>query len=922
MGPGTEAGLDFPPSPYTISARREEGRIKPHTLENRMSQAPKELSKGYEPENVEERWRAFWEKNRCFTPDMDAPADKGAYSIVIPPPNVTGNLHMGHALNLTLQDVLCRHARQLGKQVLWVPGEDHAGIATQNVVERRLAQEGKSRHDLGREAFIERVWAWKEEYGDNIRRQIQAMGASVDWTRERFTLDEGLSKAVRRVFVSLYNEGLIYKGMYIVNWCNRCHTALADDEVEHSPQKTHLWLISYPLEDGSGSLTIATTRPETMLGDSAVAVHPEDERYQRFIGKKVRLPLVNRLIPVIADSYVDREFGTGALKVTPAHDHNDWDLGHKHNLEFIQVIDDNGNMNDRAGVYKGLSKEEARKKVAADLEAQGFLREVKDYENSVGHCYRCDSIIEPHMSMQWFVSVKPLAEAARAAVPEKMKIHPQSWLKTYYNWMDNIRDWCISRQIWWGHRIPAWTCCGCGKLLVLEEAPNVCPDCGNARFSQDPDVLDTWFSSALWPFSTLGWPAKTPELERFYPTSVLVTAFDILFFWIARMMMMGLHFMKDVPFHDCYIHALVRDASGKKMSKSTGNVINPLDMIEKFGTDSLRFTLTAFAAMGRDIRMSEERIEGYRHFMNKIWNASRFALMNLDQDAPAAVDLSSVAGPHHRWILHRLEQLKAEQRSALAEYRFNDAAQTLYKFVWNEFCDWYLELIKPDMQAGGERKAAAQFVLWTVLREALILLHPVVPYITSEVWDVLPGAAGEPTLALTPFPAERDTSAFSGDAARMEMVQEAIVAVRTIRAELNIAPSLRLSVIVRPADDAAMNALEEQRQVIMVLARLENLTIDPAAEAPKAAASHVACGNELIVPLAGAVDFGAEVARLDKEMAKLDKEHAMLSGKLANPNYVQKAPAEIVERDQARVAELADAREKLLALKERFVQVM
>ena len=895
-----------------------------------MADPRRELPKGYEPENVETRWRVFWEDNKSFTPDLSAPAGKGekdAYSIVIPPPNITGNLHMGHALNLTLQDVLCRHARQAGKQALWIPGEDHAGIATQNVVERRLKESGKNRHDLGREAFVERVWAWKEEYGENIRRQIKAMGASVDWTRERFTLDEGLSAAVRKVFVQLYKENLIYKGLYIVNWCNRCHTALADDEVEHAPQKTQLWLISYPLEDGSAALTIATTRPETMFGDSAVAVHPDDERHQAFIGKKVRLPLTGRRIPIIADSYVDMEFGTGALKVTPAHDHNDWHLGHKHKLEFLQVIDDDGNMNEKAGDFSGLPKEEARKRVAAALEDQGFLIEARDYENSVGHCYRCNAIIEPHMSMQWFVSMKPLAEAARAAVPDKMRIVPESWTKIYYNWMDNIRDWCISRQIWWGHRIPAWTCDACQKLVVQEEAPESCPHCAGAALTQDPDVLDTWFSSALWPFSTLGWPKETPELKRFYPTSVLVTGFDILFFWVARMMMMGLHFMRDVPFHHCYIHALVRDAQGKKMSKSTGNVIDPLDMIAKYGTDSLRFTLTAFAAMGRDIRLSEDRIEGYRHFMNKIWNASRFALMNLDDQTPAAIDLDAVSSPHHRWILYRLEELKAEQLSSIAEYRFNDAAQSLYKFVWNEFCDWYLELIKPDMQAGGERKAAAQYVLWTVLREALVLLHPIVPFITSEIWDALPGAAqepaphgvtGAPSLADAPFPPARNAAPYAEDATRMEMAQAAIVAVRTIRAELNIAPSLKLTAIIRPADEVAHKTLEDQREVIMVLARLESLCIDPAAEAPKVSASDVACGNEIIVPLSGAMDFAAEVARLDKELTKINKEHAMLAGKLANENYVQKAPQDVVERDKARVAELDDARKKLLTLKERF----
>ncbi len=877
----------------------------------------KELPKGYEPKDVEEARRAFWEADKTFTPSPEAPGE--AYAIVIPPPNVTGNLHIGHALNLTLQDVLCRHARQLGKNVLWVPGEDHAGIATQNVVERRLKTEGKGRHDLGREAFVERVWQWKEEYGDNIRRQIRAMGASVDWTRERFTLDEGLSRAVRRVFVQLYNEGLIYKGRYIVNWCTRCHTALADDEVEHAPQKTHLWHIRYPLEDGSGELVIATTRPETMLGDTAVCVHPEDERYTAFVGKKVRLPLTDRLIPIIADNYVDREFGTGALKVTPSHDHNDWHLGHKHNLEFLSVMDDEGRMNELAGKFAGLSRDEARKAVAAELEAQGFLVKVEDYENSVGHCYRCKEIIDPHVSVQWFVAVKTLAEKARAAMPEKTQIYPESWLKTYYNWMDNIRDWCISRQIWWGHRIPAWTCDSCANLIVAEEAPDRCAKCGSERLSQDEDVLDTWFSSALWPFSTLGWPDETPELKRYYPTAVLVTGFDILFFWVARMMMMGLHFMGEIPFKHVYIHALVRDASGKKMSKSTGNVIDPLAMIDKYGTDSLRFTLTAFAAMGRDIKLAEERIEGYRHFMNKIWNASRFALMNLE-GAPEAVDLDKAEGLHHRWILHRLEELKAEQKSALAEYRFNDAAQSLYKFVWNQFCDWYLELIKPDMQAGGERQKAARFVLWTTLRETLLLLHPLVPFISAEVWQAMPGHANTPDIAREAFPAARPGCLRPDDAARMEMIQEAISAVRTIRAELNIAPSLKLTAIVRPVDAEAAAVLEAHREMLLVLARLEKLTIDAAAEAPRVAASQVACGNEIIIPLSGAVDFAAETARLEKELAKLDKEHAMLAGKLANESYVSRAPAEVVERDKARVLELADAKLKLAALKERFAE--
>ncbi|MFV0422262.1 valine--tRNA ligase, partial [Oleidesulfovibrio sp.] len=675
------------------------------------------LPKGYEPQDIENRWRTHWEENKTFTPDMDAEGDP--YSIVIPPPNVTGALHMGHALNLTLQDILCRYHRQKGRKVLWVPGTDHAGIATQNVVERQLAKEGKGRHDLGREKFIERVWEWREEYGNRILGQIRKMGASVDWTRERFTMDEGLSRAVRQVFVKLYEDGLIYKGDYIINWCPRCHTALADDEVDHSAEKGALHYINYPLEDGSGHLTIATTRPETMLADTAIAVHPEDERFAHLIGKHAILPLVGRKLIIIGDKYVDREFGTGCLKVTPAHDHNDWELGRKHNLEVLNILTEDGLLSEDAGPdFAGLDCPAARKKILVMLEEKGFLDRIEPHDHNVGHCYRCKTVVEPYVSTQWFVAMTKLAPRARAAVPAQTQIFPETWEKTYYNWLDNIRDWCISRQIWWGHRIPAWTCEECGELIVAMDAPTSCK-CGCTKLSQDEDVLDTWFSSALWPFSTMGWPDNTEELKQFYPTSVLVTGFDILFFWVARMMMMGLQFMDEIPFHHVYIHALVRDEHGKKMSKSTGNVIDPVEMIDKYGTDSLRFTLTAFAAMGRDVKLSEARIEGYRHFINKIWNAARFALMNLPEEKPAACDLDKVEGLHHRWILHRLEEVKQAIDSSLTSYRFNEAAQTLYKFFWNELCDWYLELSKPDMQAGGERREQAQFVLWTALKEVL-----------------------------------------------------------------------------------------------------------------------------------------------------------------------------------------------------------
>ena len=882
------------------------------------------LPKAYEPHETEARWRAHWEEAHTFTPDMDGPGEP--YSIVIPPPNVTGALHIGHALNQTLQDVLCRHARQKGKKVLWIPGTDHAGISTQNVVERALAKEGKSRHDLGREAFIGQVWKWKEEYGHRILNQIKGLGSSVDWTREAFTMDANLARAVRKVFVQLYNEGLIYKGKYIVNWCPRCHTALADDEVEHEGRKGKLWHVRYDLADGSGSVTIATTRPETILGDSAVCVHPDDERYAHLVGKTVVVPVVNRPVPIITDRYVDREFGSGALKVTPCHDPNDWNLGHSHHLDFIQVIDDNGKMAADpegaaiTGKYAGMTREACRECIVEDLRASGHLVREEDMEHSVGVCYRCKTVIEPYVSTQWFVATTKMAPQARAAVPDLIRIFPDSWIKTYYNWLDNIRDWCISRQIWWGHRIPAWTCADCGEIIVSETDPSRCPKCGGSRLEQDPDVLDTWFSSALWPFSTMGWPESTKELAMFYPTSVLVTAFDILFFWVARMIMMGQHFMGEVPFRHVYIHALVRDAQGRKMSKSLGNGIDPMEMIDKYGADALRFTLTAFAAMGRDIRMSEARIEGYRHFINKLWNATRFALMNLPETAPAPVDLGAVRGLHHRWILHRLETIKKENDAALDAYRFNDAAQGLYKFLWNEFCDWYLELIKGGMKEDGPAKAEAQYVLYTVLRELLLLLHPMIPFVTAELWQALPGQAGS-DLAVQPGPAARPGCERPDDAEAMLFLQEAVSAIRTIRAELNINPSYKLTVLLRPVDEAQAALLERGRPWFISLARLETLVVDAAEHAPKASASNVVRGCEVIVHLSGAVDFQAELARLDKELGKTAKDLEALSKKLANEGFISRAPAAVVEQERARYADLTDKRDKMLALQKRFKEV-
>ncbi|WP_449242072.1 valine--tRNA ligase [Desulfovibrio sp.] len=883
-----------------------------------MSEAS--LPKGYEPWGIEEKWARHWEETRAFSPDPAGPGEP--YSIVIPPPNVTGALHMGHALNLTLQDILCRFHRQQGRKVLWVPGTDHAGIATQNVVERQLKKEGKGRHDLGREAFIARVWEWRKQYGDRILNQIRRLGASVDWTRERFTLDEGLSRAVREVFARLFHEGLIYKGKYIVNWCNRCHTALADDEVEHAPRKGHLWHIKYPLMKG-GSLVIATTRPETLLGDTAVAVHPEDERYNGHIGEYAVLPLVGRKLPVIGDNYVDREFGTGCLKVTPAHDMNDWELGRKHGLEVTQVIDEDGRMNENAPEkYRGMTKEECREAVVADLKAEGLLLEVADHEHSVGECYRCKSVIEPHVSTQWFVKVKPLAERARAAVPADTEIFPKQWEKVYYDWLDNIRDWCISRQIWWGHRIPAWTCEACGELIVAAKDPDRCPKCGETRLTQDEDVLDTWFSSALWPFSTLGWPDKTPELAAFYPTSVLVTGFDILFFWVARMMMMGLHFMDRVPFGHVYIHALVRDEQGKKMSKSTGNVIDPLEMIQKYGTDSLRFTLTAFAAMGRDIKPSEKRIEGYRHFVNKIWNAARFALMNLPEAMPRA-ELKDCGGLANTWILRRLEEVKEEVRLAVVEYRFNDMAQGLYRFIWSEFCDWYLEMAKGDLYGQDETaKARTQVVLWTVLSETLVLLHPIMPFVTQEIWAALPGIPeSRKDIAREPFPAARPELRDEAVAARMELFQGVVASVRNIRAELGVDPAKKLDLLVRTpsAEDAVL--LESVRPLLLSLARLENFQAGPEVKGPRASGTAVVRGNEVFVPLEGVVDFEAELTRVGKQLDKLAQQVSIVEKKLANQGFVAKAPAEVVEKEREKLTLLAEEKDKLSALEARLRSV-
>ena len=876
--------------------------------------ATRELEKVYEPKSVEQRWYEVWEQKGYF--HAEVPSDKPSYSIVIPPPNITGVLHMGHALNNTLQDILCRWKRMSGYNVLWMPGTDHAGIATQNVVERQLAAEGKDRFELGREAFIERVWQWKGESGGQIIGQLKRLGASCDWERERFTMDAGLSTAVREVFVRLYKEKLIYRDNRLINWCPRCHTALSDIEVEHEDKAGNLWHLRYPVVGSDEFLVVATTRPETMLGDTAVAVNPADERYGHLIGKKVLLPLVNREIPIIADDYVDVEFGTGVVKITPAHDFNDFEMGVRHNLDRINIFDESGIVNAAGKQYEGMDRFAARKQVVADLEAAGLLDRIQDHALSVGGCYRCKTVVEPYMSLQWYVKVAPLAEEALAAVKDgRTKIVPAQWENTYYDWMENIRDWCISRQIWWGHRIPAWYCDHCGAITVAKEDPSCCEECESDEIRQETDVLDTWFSSALWPFSTLGWPEKTPELASFYPTSCLVTGFDILFFWVARMMMMGLHFMDKVPFTDVYIHALVRDSQGQKMSKSKGNVIDPLTVIDAYGTDAFRFTLAAFAAQGRDVKLAEERIAGYRNFANKVWNASRFAMMNLEGFDPEKVDAASLKLSNaDRWILFRLSEAAASVDGALTSFRFNEAANDLYRFTWSEFCDWYIELVKDDLYKGdAERQASAKYVLWLVLENLLRLLHPFMPFITEEIWQALPkksGAADSIMLAAYPTP-DPEWEGFSAAATEMELVMEVIKGIRNIRGEMEVAPSKQIAAILDCKSEATLALMKRNEVYVMSLARLSDLAIGRGIERPAEASLQVAGDVEIIVPLRGLVNVEEEEKRLGKEIAKIEKDIDFLSKKLENPSFVERAPADVVVKEREKIAEFAGKKQLL-----------
>jgi len=829
---------------------------------------------------------------------------------------------MGHALNITLHDVLVRWKRMKGFDVLWLPGTDHAGIATQNVVERRLAGQGLHRTDLGREKFEAVVWDWKEQAENNILTQIRRLGCSCDWSRKRFTLDEGLSRAVREVFVRLYEDGLIYRGEYLVNWCPRCSTAISDLEVNYEPAQGHLWYLRYPVKDSDESVVVATTRPETMLGDTAVAVHPDDERYQHLIGKTVVLPLMNREIPVIADAFVEREFGTGVVKVTPGHDPNDFEAGLRHSLPILKVIGEDARMTAHAGQYAGLERREARKRVVADLEQQGLVAKRENYSHNVGHCQRCDTVIEPLVSRQWFVKVKPLAEPAIKAVERQgTSFVPDNYARVYFEWMNNIHDWCISRQLWWGHRIPAWYCNACAEMIVARQAPVSCPKCGKTELRQESDVLDTWFSSALWPFSTLGWPEQTAELKTYYPTSVLVTGFDIIFFWVARMMMMGLRFMGDVPFKTVYINGLVRDEHGQKMSKSRGNIIDPLQIIDQYGTDAVRFTLAVMAVPGTDIPFSISRMAGYRAFCNKIWNAGRFLLLNLGETGPVSVEQvnqlweSGKLELEHRWILGRLQQVIAACNENLEKYRFHEASNELYHFFWHEFCDWYIELVKPAITGNRdeEAQARARAVALYTLDASLKLLHPFIPYITEEIWQLCPHDG--PSLMVSAFPEGRadwiDTDSFR----EIEQLQELITAVRTARAENNIDPRRRLALrLVSSAEGT--RTIENQRAMLLNLAQLKDIEFVPQLDGKGAKTAHgVAKLAEFALVVEDALDIQAEKQRLGKQIARLRDDIEKLSAKLGNADFVQRAPAPVIENNRNR---LAEAEQQLRVLQEKL----
>ena len=869
----------------------------------------------YNPKEIEQQWYTYWEEKGYFHEEVDT--EKEPFSIVLPPPNVTGQLHMGHALDNTLQDILIRTKRMQGYNVLWMPGTDHAGIATQVKVEENIMKtEGKSRHDLGREEFLKRVWEWKQEYGSTIVKQIRSLGASCDWTRERFTLDEGYHEAVLKVFVALYEKGLIYRGERITNWCPNCLTALSDIEVEHEDENGHLWHIKYPvIGEEDVFLTVATTRPETMFGDVAVAVNPNDERYAHLVGKELLLPFVNRHIPIIADEYVDQSFGTGCVKITPAHDPNDFEMGQRHNLESIVVMNPDGTMNAGAGHFVNMPRELARKQVVAELEAQGLLEKVEEHGHSVGHCSRCNTTVEPMVSKQWFVSMEPLAKPALEVVRDKsIEFVPERFTKTYTNWLESIRDWCISRQLWWGHRIPAWYCQDCGETIVMTETLTECPHC-HGKVEQDPDVLDTWFSSALWPFATMGWPDNTEEVKHWYPTSVMVTGYDIIFFWVARMIFMGLEFKEEIPFKHVFIHGLVRDSQGRKMSKSLGNGINPLEVIEEYGADALRFTLVTGNTPGNDMRFYMERVEANRNFANKIWNASKFVLMNLEgfdeSFVPSAEDYTLA----DKWILEEYNKTVTNITNNLDKFELGEAASAVYDFIWNTYCDWYIELAKPRLynKEGGRDRQTVQYLLVSILRHMLELLHPFMPFVTEHIWQHLPHE-GE-SIMVAPWPSTLSMEGFGSAAAHMNVMMDGIKGIRNMRAEMNVPMGKRSEVILVPATEELKGILETHGDYFHTLGWAEKVTVlSPDSPKPENATVTVVNGLEVYLLLKDLIDADKEKERIAKEQATVLKEIARLEGKLNNQGFLAKAPEAVVAKEKEKLEEY---KQKQQALNER-----
>ena len=877
------------------------------------------LAKNYRPKDFEDRIYAQWEENGAFAPDANAPKDP--FTVMMPPPNITGQLHMGHALDQSLQDVLIRYKRMQGHETLWLPGTDHASIATEvKVVDKLREEEGLSKEDIGREAFLERAWEWKRQYGGRINEQIRRLGSSCDWKRERFTMDEGCNRAVKEHFINLYNKGLIYKGARLINWCPVCGSALSDIEVEHVDHNGSYWYFRYPGADGSEGIVVATSRPETMFADTAVAVHPSDERYRDLVGKKVILPLVGREIPVIADEYPDPEKGTGAVKITPSADPNDFEVGLRHGLEMIECIDEKAKMTAAAGKYEGMDRYECRKAWVADLEAAGYLVKVEKMVIPAGECYRCHTVVEPRISEQWFVKMKPLAEPAIEAVRKnETKFVPERFDKTYYHWMEDIKDWCISRQLWWGHRIPAYYCEDCGEMVVAKEEPSVCPKCGGTHFHQDEDVLDTWFSSALWPFSTLGWPENTDDLKKFYPTSTLVTGYDIIFFWVARMIFSGIEVMGKTPFEHVLIHGLVRDAQGRKMSKSLGNGIDPLEVIDTYGADALRFMLLSGISPGSDIRYQVEKVEGARNFANKLWNASRFAIMNIKDEEgnflPMADETTAKLQAEDRWILQTVNDALPEINTNMERFEFALAAQKIYELIWGEFCDWYIELIKPRLYGADEEdKASARYCLVKCLKSMLKLLHPFMPFITEEIWSFLPGEEGaKQFLMLESWPAYDPSMNYEQDKQVLNLSMEIIKAIRGIRHEAEALPSRKLHAVILAEKDQEEAAKAGERY-IKTLGNLEGISwIASKDELPEETMSAALPGVEVYVPLDDLMDYEAEYARLKKEEERLTKEVARVTNQLANEKFVSRAPAHVIQAERDKLAGYQDMLEKTLA---------